>query len=57
MASRLADGFDGHVLRYYCYKGTTAIEFYRPIVYLFFLSLSRISSQSRRTARIRQSGG
>jgi MFS family permease len=27
----------GSVLRYYLYKATTAVEFYRPIMYLYFL--------------------
>jgi MFS family permease len=26
------------VLKYYCYKATKAVEFYRPIMYLFFLA-------------------
>jgi len=37
MGSRLGGGFGGQVLRYYGYKATTAVEFYRPIMYLFFL--------------------
>jgi MFS family permease len=28
----------GSVLKYYAYKATTAVEFYRPIMYLYFLS-------------------
>jgi MFS family permease len=29
---------DGDVLKYYLYKSTKAVEFYRPIMYLFFLA-------------------
>lgn len=28
----------GNVLKYYLYKSTKAVEFYRPIMYLFFLA-------------------
>lgn len=28
----------GSVLKYYLYKSTSAVEFYRPVMYLFFLS-------------------
>jgi len=28
----------GAVFRYYLYKATEAVEFYRPIMYLYFLS-------------------
>jgi MFS family permease len=42
MASRVRQGpwgqASGRVLKYYCYKATKAVEFYRPIMYLFFLA-------------------
>ena len=31
-------GISGNILKYYLYKSTKAVEFYRPIMYLFFLA-------------------
>ncbi|WP_458190306.1 MFS transporter [Haladaptatus sp. NG-WS-4] len=36
--SRWWDSARGSVLKYYLYKSTKAVEFYRPIMYLFFLA-------------------
>jgi len=36
--TRQEDSADGLVLKYYLYKATKAVEFYRPIMYLFFLA-------------------
>ncbi|SIR68761.1 Major Facilitator Superfamily protein [Haladaptatus litoreus] len=36
--SRWLDSARGSVLKYYLYKATKAVEFYRPIMYLFFLA-------------------
>ncbi|MDS0474567.1 MFS transporter [Natrinema sp. 1APR25-10V2] len=42
MASGSGDGLggaiSGNILKYYIYKSTKAVEFYRPIMYLFFLA-------------------
>jgi MFS family permease len=35
---RWATSTPGSVLKYYLYKSTSAVEFYRPIMYLFFLA-------------------
>jgi len=37
-ASRWQGSARGPVLKYYLYKATKAVEFYRPIMYLFFLA-------------------
>ncbi|WP_198661962.1 MFS transporter [Halorussus litoreus] len=37
-ASRWHGSARGRVLKYYLYKSTKAVEFYRPIMYLFFLA-------------------
>jgi len=42
MAGGSGDGVrwatSGNILKYYLYKSTKAVEFYRPIMYLFFLA-------------------
>jgi MFS family permease len=35
---RWSGSASGSVLKYYLYKGTKAVEFYRPVMYLFFLA-------------------
>ena len=35
---RAFEGTPGSVRKYYGYKSTKAVEFYRPIMYLFFLA-------------------
>ena len=34
----LRESLSGPILKYYAYKATKAVEFYRPIMYLFFLA-------------------
>lgn len=38
-------GFGGRILKYYVYKSTRAIEFYRPVMFLYFVSLGLTFTQ------------